>query len=316
MAKPALAATWLQREDTVKHARKVVVSFAAACSLSAIATVAHASPFLYDLNRFFWVAHPPTGTFVAFDDTFGDGNPPPNAPNFTLGGTASYSVLGSFNYLGGPAEADGRLRFDGNYAPLVANSLGTNFVQRIGLNSNVDSNAFGGLRKANTFDVFADFDLLGGSSTGIVYRRIGLDDLFGGPFSNDHLVTVRIRTQDGANPTIEFYRANFSAVQEAVLDSDALLAPAGATQIRLGLHHVGGSLDVTGSYAYLNAAGDILGATTTLAGSAPLFSASPDDIFARTSVAVFSPVSEPPVLGLLVAALFGSALMRRARNRR
>jgi hypothetical protein len=121
---------------------------------------------------------------VFFQDSFSDGTPPPNAPNFASGNAATYFVFGNV----GP-EKGGRLTIDSSSAT-IADSIpppGSFLTQRVWLQTNTDSNNLeNGLKIDDTFSVSAIFDLSIPDDSVEGYG-IALSDSVTGSVGNDDL---------------------------------------------------------------------------------------------------------------------------------
>lgn len=126
-----------------------------ACTIAivlALSTSAHTAVFQLDSLTVVKNGNP------MFGDDFGDGNPPPAAPNFGNGNAASYFVRGSIG------EADGKMLIDTAGGALSTGSSGIQFRQslvRLNTNtSNAEENLNRGLKDDDTFEVTALFDLV------------------------------------------------------------------------------------------------------------------------------------------------------------
>ncbi len=199
-----------------------------------------------------------------FEDMFNDGAPPPSAPNFPNGNSASYFTTGTF----GP-ESGGKLTIDSSGAGIVGSiPPGNNFLfHQARLESNVDSaNLTLGLKINDTFSVTGIFDLI--VPDGILESYgVSLTDAAPGNPVNDDL-RLLVRRVDN-NPTrISFVRVDQSAATFAIIAS-AFLDPS-HEQIVLTLNRSSVSNNlVAASFAYID--GGVRGPTTTFPASMSIF---------------------------------------------
>jgi hypothetical protein len=199
-----------------------------------------------------------------FQDTFGDGFPPANAPSFVTGTSASYSVIGTF----GP-ERNGKLTIDSSGAGIVPPiSGGTDFLfHRARLQTNTDSNNLTeGLKVDDTFSVTGAFDLI--VPEGIVEGYgISMSDRTSTNDGNDDL-RLLVRQVSGSLPRISFLRADPSSDLVTFLAS-VLLEP-NHSQIVLTLTRATTSNNaIRASFAYID--GGVQGSTTILPVTANIF---------------------------------------------
>ena len=100
-----------------------------------------------------------------FQDTFGDGTPPPSAPNLNGGASTNYTVQGTFTEANGPAF------FDGTQSTTFG---ATNYGERAMLNSDISPisdpvNGTKGLKRDMDFTAEARFALVVPEDLGDAY---------------------------------------------------------------------------------------------------------------------------------------------------
>jgi hypothetical protein len=242
---------------------------------------------------------------LLFDDPFNDGVPPPSAPNFTNGTSASYNVVGT------PDESGGKVRLDtvgaGATTSIVTGQ--TILAERGLLLTNIDPlNLTSGLKSGDTFSVRGLFDLTVPTQKSEFYG-IRLFDATATTPAND-LVALGIRRgSDGVD------RVEFSRTAPGITDffGNLLLDP-GHDQILLDLTRAStASNAITASFAYVD--GGVVGPFTTYGSTVDIFH---DENFTRAEFILFgpAPVPEPSSLILLGTAVVALATGSRKRSRR
>jgi hypothetical protein len=190
-----------------------------------------------------------------FTDNFGDGIPPPSAPNFASGAAASYGIQGT---IANNSESGGLLQLDSaNGKP------GTNISEasRLSLIVTLLSSATGGATQigvGNTFTETGLFNLVVPSGPLFSGYGIRLTDNGGaGPHQIVHIL-VEFNETDGM-PEIVYTFGDFDTDTTTILGVSPLAPPNGADQIRLSLARTStANDDIFASYSYLSA-GSIVG---------------------------------------------------------
>lgn len=244
-----------------------------------------------------------------FDDPFGDGVAPPNAPAFANGDPTSYFTQGTF---APGSESSGRLAFDtAGFVP-TANVLGnpSTFATATLLSSNNPANPLSGLRTGTTFNVRGLFDyIVPTGSTFATSTSYGIRLTDGG---GDDVLDLRVIVGDAGLPLIYFRRQNFIAGTLTVL-GEVLLPASGFDQVALSLTR--GSLlnnDIAASFQLLSG-GAPIGVATTLAAMPAIFNG---ENWTRADFRATAPIPEASTwalmaLGLIVLSWRLSASARR-----
>jgi len=187
-----------------------------------------------------------------FIDTFGDGNPPPSAPDFQNGtGAASYSTNGTFTETGGHLILDSSqgVQTDGN-----GTTLPISFQDGL-LLTNTAAGSTAGLRQASVFSVTGVFSLADLPSNSSYYGiRLTDDRPTALASENDRLDLLIQRGADGVL-RVQLIHKNAQTDTNTVVASTTLDASSGDT-IALHLSHNpadgAGSDVVRGSFEVLS----------------------------------------------------------------
>jgi len=201
---------------------------------------------------------------VFFNDSFDDGIPPPSAPNFSNGDSASYFVNGAM----GP-ETGGKLTLDSADADLGLSSLGTPLLFQAAtlLTSTDSSDLMSGMKIFDNLQIQAIFDLAKPSVTMESYGINFSDRATDIGLEGDDIVGVRaINTLGGVK--VQFFETSF--VDSTFNSIDSILLEAGHDQIMFNLMRTDTNTNaVTASFAYID--GGSVGAIQSLSGSADIF---------------------------------------------
>jgi len=148
-----------------------------------------------------------------FEDTFSSSGPPPSAPNFASGRSASYSVFGTM----GP-ESGGKLTLDSSGGQLT--STGNFLSQNATLLTNRDP-AFPdrGLKIGHTFSVTAVYDLILPSIAAEAYG-VRVRDRTSTQVGND-TVELRVRRGTSGSVRVQFVRIDSAADTSTLIASTA-----------------------------------------------------------------------------------------------
>ena len=179
-----------------------------------------------------------------FEDTFGDNNAPPSAPNLVGGNMIGYNVTGGHPVLGigAFAESAGRLFLDGHRAvALTALGLGNAGVNAQ-LMTNTNPSSPNGLKFDTDFTVEGQFNLVLPVDSGEGYG-IRLTDR-NSPTSGDSTVALTVQN-DGGTIHVNLRQIDFFLGTQTVLQSLNLTPLAGDDQIVLRLDHDGAGMGAT-----------------------------------------------------------------------
>ena len=175
-----------------------------------------------------------------FHDTFGDGVPPPSAPNFANGNSTFYFVSSGSTFF----ESAGRAVMLGPtaFAPIESLAGGFNIVGHSAiLSSNVDpNNLVLGLKSNDDFTVEARFDLVMPDDPREAYG-IRLTDRIGDPVpgahDNDVLGLLVRRSEDDQKVEVVLQRSDFLAGTVTIYERYELNVDPSVDQIVLRLTH-------------------------------------------------------------------------------
>lgn len=248
------------------------------------------------------------GTF--FTDGFGDGNPPPSAPNFPNGQPAGYGVFGTF--VAG-SEAGGLLRLNSADGGLTQNAIEqARLTLRAALNTNtVSSDLASGLKIDDTLGLTGLFNL--SSLTGPLINGYGIrfTDRDADGVKQAAELDVRFNPVTG-KVEVRYLLQDFVTDQIAERGIADFAPPNGADQILLQLARPDTTnTNFFASYSYLQG-GNVVGGG---AFEAPI-SLFQGESFVRAEFHAFEslPVPEPGTLALLGLGFAGMATMRRRKR--
>ena len=180
-----------------------------------------------------------------FDDTFGDGAPPPSAPNFSNGTPTSYVTGGSFTEStanGGQATLDSAHAVSitgvGTATPLIGQSAT--------LLTDISSDTTQGLKQENDFTVEGTFDLIAPSDLREGYG-IALTDRGPGVVGNDTL-NLQVFRSAGGGTAVQLRDLDPTANTSTLIDSMVINATPQENQIVLRLSHAAGSNAISAAF--------------------------------------------------------------------
>ncbi len=247
---------------------------------------------------------------LLFTDSFNDGAPPPSAPNFVGGNSASYVMRGTMgpetnNPTGGP----GKLTIDSSGAIIDPAAPGVAFFhQAATLLTDVDpTNTTLGLKSGDTFSTTGVFDLVVPTSLRNGYGVFLTD----GTATNDQDDYVEMSVVRNASNQLVISLAH----QDFVAGTQTFIAstPLNTEHDEIALTLTRGSTSsnaITGSFAYID--GGVPGSVTTFANTTNIFS---DENFTRAGFEAFlivpTAVPEPSAILFLVPGLVGLGAVRR-----
>ncbi len=238
-----------------------------------------------------------------FADDFTDGNPPPSAPNFASGGSASYSVVGT---LPAGSESGGVLQLNSANGALTANAPETPrlFVGVLLLSGTTSGTNILGVN--NTLNETAIFNLTIPAPGPFSAYGIRLTDAVSG--TTHQLLQLFVETnQNTGLQDIHYVLQDFDANTITLLGNDPLAPPVGTDQILLNLSRPSSSNDdVFASYQYLQS-GSVIGGNT-FATPGQVFQG---EDFVRGQFFAAQAVPEPASWLLVGLGLFGIKLFRR-----
>ncbi|HTO49112.1 MAG TPA: PEP-CTERM sorting domain-containing protein [Burkholderiales bacterium] len=288
-------------------ARALAGAAIAAWTYSAAATTA----FIYNFDTSRTNELSPGGPTIfgsIFNDSFGDGAPPPFGPYYS--GTPAtpfqpYFVTGT--YAGG--ESGGRLLLDSANGALIMSSItGATLLQSAQLATfpGFNSAPFG-LTSDVAFSVTGRFSI-GDPGAGNGYG-LRLRDTCASGCNNNDAPGLYIVHQTGGGALLRFNDTNFAGGTNTNVDSVVLTPPADAL-IQLKLAHEPGALAATASFAYV--VNGVVGTEQALTGSARLFTG---ENWTRGEFFIFQAVPEPSTYAMILAglALLGFVARRRMR---
>ncbi len=272
--------------------------------------------------------------YTWYNDTFGDGNPPPMGVPFidqhgVIWGMGNYIGNGLFPFGAGTfptgTEVNGKLHFDSQYGAVagVTTPGYKSWIQNARLKAwraEFPGQSVNYLFKSDIFTVSARYDLIE-PAEGEAYMLRLYDPGDPGPTPTGGYIQVRVRKGFGAaEATIQFMRADYyqdggktwSAAQN-IGPEIPLDLTSGWEQIVLSLDHpVGRSKEITASFTYLDLNGTMMPMTYVYAEKGTIFNTDTQpwtdaEFLAGRSVRIPEPVS----LALLGIGLAGVAMIRR-----
>jgi len=246
---------------------------------------------------------------VLFDDTFGDGTPPPSAPNFVTGLAASYNVVGT---IPAGAESAGLLHLDSVNGAVTANAAD---AARRGVFATLLTSTTGGATQlgiGNVLQLSGTFGLA--IPPGPLYSGYGIRFTDAAGAGNHQLAQLSVQYGEAfAQPRISYLIQDFDADTVTTLANVALTPPGGADQIRLMLTRPNAANnEFLGSFAFLSGGLVVGGGAFDV--PAVLFQG---ESFVRAQFfvaeAIATPVPEPEIFLLMgVGAAFAFVARRRA----
>lgn len=239
-----------------------------------------------------------------FNDSFSDGLPPPNAPNFlTNGASASYSVYGTV----GP-ETGGKLALNSAGAVPSTGPV-ANMVQNIILNTNTSdlpADALLGLKSNMTFSVSGLFDLIQPGPAGEGYG-IRLTDYTPTHTGNDIIDLLLTRS---SNSALNFQLRQVDLTLGTITILEEIAADPLHQQFLLSLSKSDtGSSAIHAAFAYVDSG--VTGGVTSFTSTPAIFNG---ESYTSAGIHTLTPVPLPAAGWLLLSGLatvFGSAWRRR-----
>ena len=246
-----------------------------------------------------------------FDDPFGDGTPPPAAPDFASGGAASYGVTGT---IPSDAESGGELHLDSTDGALIDNADG---APRDAIVITLLTSTTGGdtqIGSGDTFDEKGDFSLT--TPPGPLYSVYGvrLTDSAGSGAAHQVLqLGVEFDPMTGRND-VAYLLQDFDAHSVTVLASADFDPPAEANELRLELARPDATNDqVLASVSYLSGGVAVPGSFSFIM---PGLAFQQED-FVRGQILVSQAVPEPAgEATIALLALASVSCRRRAKTAR
>lgn len=241
-----------------------------------------------------------------FNDSFSDGLPPPNAPNFlTNGASAGYSVYGTV----GP-ETGGKLALDSAGAvPSTGPVPNMNMVQNIILNTNTSdlpADASLGLKNNMTFSVSGLFDFVQPGPAGEGYG-IRLTDYTPTHTGNDIVDLLLTRSSDSM---LNFQLRQVDLTLGTITILEEITADPFHQQFLLSLSKTNtGSSAIHAAFAYVDSG--VTGGATSFTSTPTIFNG---ESYTSAGIHAQTPVPLPAAGWLLLSGLatvFGSAWRRR-----
>lgn len=294
------------RQNPGNFVRSLFIAVIAACW----SITSHA--FVVSIDEFSIIRN----TVGFFTDSFTDGNEPPSAPNFLVGGgTATYNVFGT---IPSTAESGEKLLLDTANGAVSANAIDLARIEvRARLLTDIDpTDLAAGLKSNDTLSLTGIFSATAPSGVFNPQYSIRLDDASGGTGSHQILqLQVTFRTVAGL-AEIRYILQDFDADTITILGTAPFAPPAGADEILLNINRPNiASNDFFGSFAYLT--GGVAGAPSQFLLPGQMFQG---ENFVRAGFNasdgfILQAVPEPGTAWLFgLASLFLLLGMRRARG--
>lgn len=188
----------------------------------------HAPDFDVDIDYF----RVTRNNVLFFEDGFGNGVPPPNAPPLNGGNPASYALVGTVTESGGRVHLDAA-----NAVTLFGSGASALTGEVVMLTSDTTTSTTAGLKRTHDFTVSGRFDLFVPNDAREAYG-IRLSDRITGKAGDDIIDLLVRRAPDGLLK-VQMAEMDYVAGQYGITGTPAveLALPAEATQIQLNLSH-------------------------------------------------------------------------------